>query len=55
MRVEQSCTPTHLSIAILASASCADEGFEVRFHGAADDGVQTLVWSLITAEEVEDV
>lgn len=45
----------HLAVAILASASCADEGLEIRFHSAADDSMQTLVGGLITTEEVENM
>lgn len=46
---------THLGVAVLASTACTDEGLEVGLHCAADDGVQTLVWGLIAAEEIENM
>lgn len=46
---------THLAIVLLRTAARADERVEPWLDTAADYSVQTLVWCLVAAEEIEDM
>ena len=46
---------THFAITVLATATGSGKRFEIGLHGAADEGMQTLIGSLIAAKKVHDM
>lgn len=46
---------THLAVAILSFTARTHKRIEPRFHAAAHDGVQALVWGLVATKQVENM